>query len=100
MRKMPRRRRKEHEGDHVGARVECDVESLGRREAAYFDDQRHGAVWSRNASLGIYGALLQPRGRFVSDVSWSCLGRVLAVFWAAGLMDLRGVRNAVGPLRR
>ena len=35
---MARRRRKEHKADHVGARLERDIESFRRREAADFDN--------------------------------------------------------------
>ena len=40
---MPGRRRKEHEPDHVGARVERRVERLARGQAADFDEQGHGS---------------------------------------------------------
>ena len=36
-RDVPRARRKEHKTDHVGARIERDIEILGRRKAADFD---------------------------------------------------------------
>ena len=40
-RDVPRRGLKKYEADHVGALVERDIKGLRRREAAYFDDQRH-----------------------------------------------------------
>src|SRR5258705_9207510 len=40
---MSRRRRKEHEPHHVGARIHRDVERLWRGQAATFDDQGHGS---------------------------------------------------------
>ena len=38
---MPRRRRKEHESDHVGAGIKRGVQRLWRRQPANFDDERH-----------------------------------------------------------
>ena len=38
---MPRRGRKEHESDHVGAGIERGVQRLWRRQPANFDDERH-----------------------------------------------------------
>src|SRR6266851_4862678 len=38
---MPRRRRKEHESDHVRAGFQRDIERLARGQAANFDDQGH-----------------------------------------------------------
>ena len=38
---MPRRRRKEHEPDHVGAGLQRDVKRLARGQAANFDEQGH-----------------------------------------------------------
>jgi len=40
--KMARRRRKEHEPDHVRASIQRDVERLARGQAANLDDQGHG----------------------------------------------------------
>src|SRR5258707_11570716 len=41
---MSRRRREEHESNHVGAGIQRDVERLGRGQAANFDDQGHGSM--------------------------------------------------------
>src|SRR5258707_15602674 len=40
---MARRRREEHESNHVGAGIQRDVECLGRGQAANFHDQGHGS---------------------------------------------------------
>ena len=56
---IARRRREEHEADHVGARVERYVERLGRLQAADFDHNGH-----RRRSLS--AAVLPRRRRFVS----------------------------------
>ena len=42
-REMARRRREEHEADHVGARVERRVEGVEGGQAADFDEERHQA---------------------------------------------------------
>ena len=39
---MARRRGKEHEAHHVGARLERYIERLARGQAANFDEQGHG----------------------------------------------------------
>src|SRR5262249_15640379 len=38
---VPRRRRKEHEADHIRALIQRHVECLRRAQPAYFDDQTH-----------------------------------------------------------
>ena len=61
--KMPRRWRKEHEADHVGARVERDVERLGRRKAADFDDHDIAQFSLASPRLRIYWRpSTSPRG--------------------------------------
>src|SRR6185437_5469347 len=49
-RKMPRRRREEHETHHVSARTERRIERLARGQAAYFDQQGHRSRLAKNAS--------------------------------------------------
>ena len=57
---MPRRRRKEHEPDHVRAGLQRDVERLARGQAANFDDQghvsRHGFGQRRSRKSDAIGA--------------------------------------------
>ena len=50
---MARRRRKEHEADHVGAGIERHLERLGRLQAADFDKRRHmcGGSTARRRSV-------------------------------------------------
>ena len=50
---MARRRGKEHEAHHVGARLERYVERLARGQAANFDEQGHG----------LSGTDFEPRNR-------------------------------------
>ena len=69
---MPRRRRKEHEAHHVGARLQRDVERLARGQAANFDEQGHGSTHGLKAiatgrnGRGDCGRVLQRRALLVS----------------------------------
>ena len=57
---------KEHEADHVGARIERDIERFGRREAADFDQKRHGGRGSSATFAARSNQRLKPSDRHTS----------------------------------
>ena len=76
---MPRRRRKEHEPDHVGAGLQRRVERLARGQAANLDEQGHGSLRQPKRRVDrADGAGLQRRALLVSPaqapVSRRCAG--------------------------
>jgi hypothetical protein len=52
---VPRRRREEHEADHVGAGMERDVERFRRTQAADLDDE--GQIEASQSRAGSRGAM-------------------------------------------